>query len=215
MYLTYLELVNNVLRRLREPEVASVNESEYSLLVGDYINDAKTIVENAYQWAGLRQDVTVTTVAGTRGYSLTGVPSRSKIMDVWNVSDDREITYKEKKYFRRNEINPASGSPMYYTYDGLSSIGEVQILLSPTPDAAIDIDVSVVAPLERMTANGDQLKVPYTPVLHLALALLARERGETGGTSTAELFQISERFLKDAIAIEAARHEEELIYYTV
>lgn len=215
MYLTYLELVNNVLRRLREPEVSSVSESEYSLLVGDYINDAKTVVENSYQWSGLRQDITLQTANGTRGYSLTGVPSRSKIMDVWNVSEDREITYRDKQWFRRNKLSAASGSPSYYTFDGLNSLGEVQILLYPTPDSAEDIDVSVVAPLERMTNNGDLLKVPYTPVLHLALALLARERGETGGTSTAELFQISERFLKDAIAIEAARHEEELIYYTV
>lgn len=215
MYVTYLELVNNVLRRLREPEVASVTESEYSTLVGDYINDAKTIVENAYQWAGLRQEITVATVDGQVGYSLTGIPSRSKIIDVWNTSSNAEVTYKDKAWFRQYKDNAPSGTPKYYTFDGLDASGDIKIKFYPTPEAAEDMEISLVAPEDRMTANGDELKAPHTPVIHLAIALLARERGETGGTSTGELFQIAERFLKDAIAIEAARHEEELIYYTV
>ena len=36
--------MNNVLRRLREEEVNSVNNSTYSKMVGDFINDAKPIV---------------------------------------------------------------------------------------------------------------------------------------------------------------------------
>lgn len=39
--MTYLNLVNNVLRRLREDEVSSVADSTYSKLAGDFINDAK------------------------------------------------------------------------------------------------------------------------------------------------------------------------------
>jgi hypothetical protein len=39
--MTYLNLVNNVLRRLREDEVTTVNSDTYSAMVGDYINDAK------------------------------------------------------------------------------------------------------------------------------------------------------------------------------
>ena len=44
--MTYLDLVNNVLRRLREDEVSSVSESSYSKLVGDFVNDAKQFVES-------------------------------------------------------------------------------------------------------------------------------------------------------------------------
>jgi hypothetical protein len=41
--MTYLNLVNNVLRRLREDEVSNVSESTYSAMVGDYVNDAKDL----------------------------------------------------------------------------------------------------------------------------------------------------------------------------
>ena len=47
---TYLETVNNVLRRLREPTVSSVNESSYSAMIGVFVNDAKRNVEDAYNW---------------------------------------------------------------------------------------------------------------------------------------------------------------------
>ena len=49
--MTYLNLVNNVLRRLRETEVSTVAANSYSKLVGDLINDAKDLVEQG--WAFL------------------------------------------------------------------------------------------------------------------------------------------------------------------
>jgi hypothetical protein len=52
-------------------------------------------------------------------------------------------------------------------------------------------------------------------VIHLAVALLARERGETGGTSVAEYFSIADKYLSDAIAIDAAKHPEEMIFRTI
>jgi len=52
------------------------------------------------------------------------------------------------------------------------------------------------------------------PVMHLAIALLARERGETGGTSAPEYFAIADRYLSDAIALDAQKHPEETIFYT-
>jgi len=59
------------------------------------------------------------------------------------------------------------------------------------------------------------LLVPAMPVIHLSVALLARERGETGGTSTGEYFAIADKFLADAIAIDAAKHPEEMVFRTI
>jgi hypothetical protein len=56
--MTYLNLVNNVLRRLREDEVTTVSSDSYSAMVGDYINDAKQLVENAWDWSNLRSTLT-------------------------------------------------------------------------------------------------------------------------------------------------------------
>lgn len=213
--MTYLDLVNNCLRRLRESEASSVSENEYSAMVGDFVNDAKHIIENAYQWSALRQDIDVTTVASTKTYSLTGASSRSKIVDVWNETSDVALTYRDKKWFRRREVTAPSGQPAYFTYEGLDASGDIKVRIFPTPDAAYTLEFNAVVPQDRLSDDSDVLLIPEMPVIHLALAMLARERGETGGTASAELFQISDRYLKDAIAAEAARHEEELIYYTV
>ena len=70
--MTYLELVNNVLRRMREDEVSTVAENTYSKMVGDFVNDAKNIVEAAWDWSGLRTTLTITTTSGIFNYVLTG-----------------------------------------------------------------------------------------------------------------------------------------------
>ena len=213
--MTYLELVNHCMRRLREDEVSSVAEYDYSKLVGDFVNDAKTIVENAYLWAGLREDVQVATAASDPTYILSNVPSSGKIIDVWNETEDMALTLKDKRWFRAREVAAQEGAPLYYTYEGLNASGNIRVRFHPIPDGVYNIEFQVVAPQADLELDSDVLLVPSKPVIHLAVALLARERGETGGTSAAELFQMSERYLKDAIAAEAARHEEELIYYTV
>ena len=59
--MTYLELVNKVLIRLREDEVGSVNQTAYSKLVGEFVNDAARLVEDAWDWSALRTTLTVTT----------------------------------------------------------------------------------------------------------------------------------------------------------
>ena len=59
--MTYLEAVNKVLRRLREDEVVSVSSNPYSKLIGELINDAKRIVEDAWDWSSMRTTLTVDT----------------------------------------------------------------------------------------------------------------------------------------------------------
>ena len=66
--MTYLNIMNNVLRRLREEEVNSVTESTYSKMAGDFINDAKTIVGEATDWSALRTTLVINTVQGDNLY---------------------------------------------------------------------------------------------------------------------------------------------------
>ena len=63
--MTVLELVNDVLVRLREPVVTTYNETTYSTLIAKFINDAKRQVEDAFSWNALGATITVTTAAST------------------------------------------------------------------------------------------------------------------------------------------------------
>ena len=215
--MTYLNVMNNVLRRLREEEVNSVNDSTYSKMVGDFINDAKTIVEQATDWSALRETLVISTVADDNLYSLTGCGDDVKVMSAINDTQNCFIEYQTKDWFNDNIYvsNEVSGAPKYYTYNGLDSNGDTQILINPKPDGVYSLRFDVIKRQAELTGDSTNLLVPEKPVIHLAVALLARERGETGGTSTAEYFSIADRYLSDAIAIDAAKHPEEMIFRTV
>ena len=78
---SYLSLVNDVLVRLREPEVTTVNENVLSKLVSKFVNDAKRQVEDAYNWNALSSTLTATTTSGVFNYALVGTDGRFKVIE--------------------------------------------------------------------------------------------------------------------------------------
>ena len=215
--MTYLNLMNNVLRRLREEETTSVTSTTYVKMVGDFINDAKKVVEEAADWSALRETIVVTTTASDNSYSLTGGGDNVKVMCVLNDTSNLFMDYQTKDWFNEQLYisSAAEGAPRYYTYNGLDSSGDTEVLVGPTPDGVYSLRFDVVKRQADLSSNTDSLLVPAMPVIHYAVALLARERGETGGTSTAEYFSIADKFLSDAIAIDAAKHPEEMVFRTI
>jgi len=215
--MTYLNLMNNVLRRLREEETSSVTSTTYVKMVGDFINDAKTLVGQAADWSALRETITISTAASDNTYSLTGGGDNIKVMSMLNDTQNCFIEYQTKDWFNEQLYisSAAEGTPRYFTYNGLDSNGDTQILIGPTPDGVYSIRVDTVKRQADLSTNTDELLIPAMPVIHLAVALLARERGETGGTSTAEYFTIANQYLSDAIAIDAAKHPEEMVFRTI
>lgn len=214
--MTYLNLVNNVLRRLREDEVASVSNDTYSKMVGDFVNDAKQFVESAWDWSALRTTLTVTTSANVFNYVLTGSQNKIKVLHAINDSSNLTMQYQPQKWFDEQYLinTPLSGEPQYYTFNGVNSSGDTQIDVYPKPDAAYTLRFNCIQRNDDLSANTDDLIIPSQPVIHTAIALLARERGETGGTSAAEYFGIADKYLSDAIALDAQKHPEEVIWYT-
>ncbi len=215
--MTYLNLMNNVLRRLREEETTSVTSTTYNKMVGDFINDAKKLVEESADWSALRSTITISTTASDNTYSLTDVGDNVKVMCVVNDTSNLFMEYQTKDWFNEQLYisSAAEGTPRYYTYNGLDASGDTQVLVGPTPDGVYSLRFDVVKRQGDLSANTDTLLIPSQPVIHYAIALLARERGETGGTSVAEYFSIADKYLSDAIAIDAAKHPEEMVFRTI
>ena len=214
--MTYLDLVNNVLRRLREDEVTTVNANVYSRMVGDFINDAKNMVQNAWDWSQLRSTLTITTAADDYTYSLTGSQDYGKILHLINDTSNLTMEYRPQSWFDEQYLinTPASGAPEYYTFNGVDGSGDSQIYVYPKPDGVYSLKAKIVTRNTELSGDSDTLAVPSQPVIHMAVALLARERGETGGTSTPEYFAIADKYLSDAIAMDAQKHPDETIWYT-
>ena len=215
--MTYLELVNGVLRRLREDQVSAVDQNPYSLLIGDLVNDAKRIVEDAWDWSALRTTLTISTTADIFNYVLVGSGNRIKIIDVINDTSNWFMTYKDTHWMDNAFLNqtPPKSSPTFYNFNGVDSNGDTQIDLYPIPNAVYTIRVNCVQRNPDLSADTDNLLIPHMPVLHMALALAARERGETGGRSAGELLSFAQNYLSDAIALDAYKHPEEMVYRAV
>lgn len=215
--MTYLELVNSVLRRLRETEVSAVSDTAYSKMIGEFVNDAKRTVEDSYNWNALYNTVTVSTVDNTSTYSVTGAGQRFKLIDVVNDTSNWFLNEQTKAWFDEQFLvnTPTKGQPQNYIFQGMDSSGDTKIKLFPVPDGVYSIVLNMVLPQTALTNSTDVLKVPFEPVLFLAYAKALAERGEDGGIASNEAAQMYRQSLADAIAIENGRHSDESQWYWV
>ena len=216
MATTYLQLVNNVLVRLRETEVSSVGDTPYSSLIGVFVNDAKREVEDAHDWNVLSQTIVVPTVASTRNYTLTGSGQRFRTVDVLNDTEDVPMravptNWMNRQYYLGTTQNAA---PVYYNYNGISG-DDTQVDVWPQPDGVYSLRFELVIPQADLTADADALLVPHHLVQMLAYAKAVGERGEDGGTSFSEIYQQYRLALADSIAIERNRYDEETTWVDV
>ena len=208
---TYLELVNDVLIRLRENEVTSVSDSAYSKLIGKYINDAKRQVEDSYNWNALSTTLTADTTASLFNYVLVGSGQRFRVIDVVNDSSDVYLRLRTTQDMNQLFLlTPTeSGSPSYYNFNGTDSNGDTQVDVYPIPDAVYNLRFNIIKPQTPLSANGDSLLVPSEPVIFGAVARAMVERGEDGGLAANEVYQLYKQSLGDAIALESGRYLEE------
>ena len=210
MATTYLQLVNNVLLRLRETEVSAVNDTPYSSLISVFVNDAKREIEDAYDWNCLTTTIVIPTVAGTRNYTLSGAGQRFRTQDVLNDTQDYPMravpsNWMNRQYYLGTIQNAA---PMYYNYAGISN-DDTQVDVWPRPDSVYQLRFELVIPQPDLSASADTIKVPPHLVQMLTYAKAVGERGEDGGSAFGEIYQQYRLALADAIAIEKNRYEEE------
>lgn len=183
---TYLQLVNAVLTRLKDDTVSSVDETPESLLIGEFVNEAKEWVEDNHDWTSLRTTIQVQLAsAGDFTGSLTGAGSRSKIIQVINDTTDYEFCDAED-YRRMNVLltdnDQENGEPERWDINGIDSNGDPIVNFYPKADQAYDINFNMSVPQDVLTSDSTELTVPHMPVILYAWALAIEERGEDGGT---------------------------------
>lgn len=208
---TYLQLVNDILVRMREPEVSTVQENTLSKLIGKLINDAKRQVEDAYNWNSLTATLTAVTQANTFNYGLTGLGSRFKIIDAYNATKKWEMNNVPTREMTNRFMvtTPMTGSPTDYNFNGVTAAGDTQVDLYPIPTGAETILFNLYIPQDKLVADTDKLLAPEEPVILGAYARALVERGEDGGLNSSEAYGLYKSSLADAIALESSRYAEE------
>ena len=196
--------------RLRETTVATNGETTYSTLIGKFVNDAKRQVEDAFSWNALGTTVTLTTVANTYSYSLTGAGQKFQVMDAINITSNvglQNISFVQMNRFQ-NLVPVATGVPEYYAFDGVDASGDTKVSLYSRPDGVYTILFSLTVPQATLSSDATSILVSDTLVAQNAYARALVERGEDGGLSSSEAYQLYRSMLSDAIALEATRYPE-------
>ena len=208
--MTYLELVNDVLVRLREPVVTTYNETTYSTLIAKFINDAKRQVEDAFSWNALGTTITVTTVANTSSYSLTGAGQKFQVMDVINTTSLVGMTNISFVDMNRklNFAPVATQTPVQYAFDGVDGSYDTQVKLYPIPNGVYTVKFMLTIPQATLASDSTVVKVPDVLVSQNAYSRALVERGEDGGLSSSEAYNLYRAMLSDYIALEGTRYPE-------
>ena len=209
---TYLEIVNDVMIRLREPQVTTVSENTLSALVGKFVNDTKRSVADAYDWDAFNTGIAVSLTANVSGgYSITGAGVRFKTVNVINTTRYYELTplsHQQYNNYYYTTANPQTGQPQNYTFGTVDSSGDLKVSFWPIPNAADSIRFSLVVPESDFTTDAGTTLLAKEPIVLGALARALVERGEDGGLNSSEAYGIYRASLSDLIALELARSPE-------
>ncbi len=211
--MTYLEIVNRVLRRLREQEVQSLTSSSYSILIADLVNEVKRDVENSWNWSALRTTLTATTANDLFNYVLDGSSTRFKVLDVINDTTNIYMENRSGAWFDQQFLMATvqKAAPAYYNFNGVDSNGDTQVDIFPIPDGVYDLRFNVILPQADLVNTTDVLKIPAPLVIEGTIARAISERGEDGGFMEQE--QRFRSMLADYIAIEAGHRPDETVWY--
>lgn len=215
--MTYLQIVNKVMTRLRERQVSSVSETTYSAMVGEYVNDSKKQIEDTWDWSQNRQIIEVSTTASTPTVTLTGFGQEGKVLSAFNATLRKEMVDTSQSWFDKQNYTTEvpENNPYKYTFRGEDSSDDSIVELWPTPAGVDNLKFNSCIPQAELDADGDTINIPWRPVVLLAVAMLSEEKGESDGTTSQRFFKIADKSISDAIAFDAAKHPLENIWYGV
>ena len=219
--MTYRQIINSVLRRLREDSIGSdwsgalidaSGPTDYQVLIGDFVNEVKREVEDAWDWTALRRVETVTTVLNTRSYNLPSTSQRTRTLSVQEQEQGQMLQGVPDSWIRSTQYpTDSSGVPSYFSINGVSN-GLLTAQLYPKPDGVYNINFYMLDPQDDLTNATDTLTCPEFPVIMGVWARAIAERGEDGGTLS-DLAQMQyQQALSDAIQQDVGRHSDEVIW---
>ena len=200
----YEGAVNAVLRRMRVATITAVTDNNYSTLIGEFVNEAKREVEDAWNWEALEVEYTVQTVASTATYSLSGSNHRTRIQRVHNTTNKGRLLPKSREFIDRQKdfTDNQERQPAWYLVNTVTATDSLQLEVYPVPDAVYDLKAYGYQPDGDLTSDTQIIKVPYYPVVLGAWALAIAERGDEGGAQEAMAQREYQSALSDAIALD-------------
>jgi hypothetical protein len=224
--MTYKELINEVLIRLREDIIVddswdvAINlqdesrVSDYQKMIGALVNDAKRNVESYHDWIALKTDVALFSKAGTYSYTLVNTKA-IKVLSVTNTVTGSHLTQSTLAYATSLRFpTKTTGEPLHYVFSGSDAVGDLKLELIPEPinDELLHIEAVKVHP--KLELPNDIIRIPEQPVLLGAWMRAIAERGEDGGSQTSVVAQEFKEAINQAIIRDSGNTQYETDWYT-
>ena len=220
--MTFRELINEVLIRLREDTIltdwsGNINDSsavsDYQKVIGSMVNDSKRSVENYHDWLVLRETVDISSVNGTKNYNLSS-GQEFKIVDAINNTTGTQLVQVSRAYLNSIKYpTDPTGEPLYYGFNGADASNNLKIDLSPVPINAETISFDIIKAQDELSSAATVIKIPSKPVVLSAWARAISERGEDGGTQSSLMAQEANQALKQAIMLDSGNTQYESDWY--
>lgn len=214
--MTALQIVNSVLRRLREAEVTDFSQS-YTKLILDFVNETKREVEDSWNWSMLRYIKDVNTSSDISEYSIVGAGQRYRFLSrddgnvfAYDSTNKSKLFLKEGDWVNKQQYlqTITNTLPSDFAVIGQDENLDPVIKLYPTPNGVYSLKFGLVIPQTELAATTDVLLVPWYPLVIGTWAKAISERGEDGGQNTIEQWQMYQTALGDAIQQDSVRTGE-------
>ena len=232
--MTYREIINSVLRRLREDTIDSdwsgdlydsTTVTDYQKLIGELVNDSKKQVESYHDWQALRETFNVKTKPGnmqyTLGDSLRGAGISFKVLDVICQETGTVLEQVGNDWLNKQTFplaNIQSGEPTKYALNGISVAAtdrepDFNIDLYPVPNSVQTISFNIVGAQKELKEAAQVLRTPSQPTILGAWAKAIAERGEDGGTISSGVAAEARDALNMAVQLDSSNMEYERDWY--
>jgi|SRR6478736_443105 len=232
---SYLNLVNEVLKRVREPQVGTISANTYSALVSTFVNDAKRKVEDAWVWSSLRAKVEFNLAPSTTSYDL----GSASVVGAGNELNERStILMHPDKGPQAFDVTPDNMSELFMVYmadvdrqTALLTAGEtyqspshfalrpsndsIFVELYETPQIVKNWRMFFKRPQAELESELDEIMVPWLPVVMLATNYALNEKGEEVGLPGNEAEKKYLDVLSDAISLDSQYSADSMTFTLV
>jgi hypothetical protein len=221
--LTFLQIVNRVLERLRETSVANYNSTDYSTMIAGLVNSVKSDIELSWQWHAMRDTFTVATSDNVAQYALTDAGMTAKIIDAWNTTTGQQLIKGtvpsfNQKFFGVGSNSVQTGSPTEFLQAGLDANHDPVVDVWPIPvTGQLDtLKFNAYVPQDDLAANGTVPLVPQNVLIEETIARAQNERGDETAPKPmpGETFIMND-LLDTAISMDRGYDDDELDWQVV
>lgn len=206
-YMTFIELVNKVLIKLREDTVTTTTDNDYAALIGEYVNDTIREIEDSWDWNCLKSTIKLTCVPGTWNWTLTGANQRTRVLSVYDYTNKVQLGKITPEYFTHLMMtgNPVpQDKPTMYTWGQIDTDGVPTLEVYPIPDDTYELYAHVKIPRDIITDETVNVDLPPRPIILGSYAKALQERGEDQGMNLVHAQKTYELALGDAVQYDAA-----------